>query len=234
MSVPDPILLVEDLAHCRAWLVQALQAAFPQSRIETADSVAGGLAALVSAPALAVVDLGLPDGSGMKVIEALRQRLPDCQVVVSSVFDDDAHLFGALRAGATGYVLKDEPVESLAALLRGIVAGQPPLSASIARRLLRHFNSAASAPMATSQPTASSWPSSLSGSGADSETESLTQRETEVLKLSAKGYSAPQIAELLNISRHTVSGYLKDVYRKLRISSRAEATLEAARRGYVR
>jgi DNA-binding CsgD family transcriptional regulator len=64
--------------------------------------------------------------------------------------------------------------------------------------------------------------------------ENLTQRETEVLKLSAKGYSGPQIAELLKLSRHTVSGYLKDIYRKLRISSRAEATLEAARRGYVR
>lgn len=227
MSAPDPILLVEDLAHCRAWLVQALQAAFPQARIETADSVAAGLAALVSAPRLAVVDLGLPDGSGMKVIEALHQRLPDCHVVVSSVFDDDAHLFGALRAGATGYVLKDEPVDALASMLRGIVAGQPPLSASIARRLLRHF----SAPR-----PAVAWPAipPAADSSAEEAAESLTQRETEVLKLSAKGYSGPQIAELLSISRHTVSGYLKDIYRKLRISSRAEATLEAARRGYVR
>lgn len=223
MSTPDPILLVEDLAHCRAWLLQALQSAFPGARIETADSVAGGLAALVSAPALAVVDLGLPDGSGMKVIEALHKRLPDCQVVVSTVFDDDAHLFGALRAGASGYVLKDEPVDALAQMLRGIVAGQPPLSASIARRLLRHFS------MPSSQLTPQ-WPAPP----APEDGESLTQRETDVLKLSAKGYSAPQIAELLSISRHTVSGYLKDVYRKLRISSRAEATLEAARRGYVR
>lgn len=217
MSAPDPILLVEDLPHCRAWLLQALAAAFPGARVETADSVAGGLAALVSAPALAVIDLGLPDGSGTQLIHTLHQRLPDCHIVVSTVFDDDAHLFGALRAGATGYVLKDEPVDALAQLLRGIVAGQPPLSASIARRLLRHFATPAPTPLA-----------------APSEEEQLTQRETEVLKLSAKGCSAPQIADLLGLSRHTVSGYLKDIYRKLRISSRAEATLEAARRGYVR
>lgn len=234
MNVPDVILLVEDLAHCRAWLVQALRCAFPESRIETADSVAGGLAALVSAPALAVVDLGLPDGSGMKVIAALQQRLPDCQVVVSTVFDDDAHLFGALRAGASGYVLKDEPVEALAQMLRGILDGQPPLSASIARRLLRHFNAPTASQPESAAGRAGPWPPALPAPAGVDTGEALTQRETEVLRLSAKGYSGPQIAQLLSISKHTVSGYLKDVYRKLRISSRAEATLEAARRGYVR
>jgi DNA-binding NarL/FixJ family response regulator len=128
------------------------------------------------------------------------------------VFDDDAHLFPALRAGAQGYVLKDQSPEALAGMLRGIAAGQPPLSPSIARRLLRHFQPAP-APA--------------------TEEVLLTPRETEVLQLVAKGLSAQQVADALGLSRHTVTGYLKDVYRKLSVTTRAEATLEAARRGLI-
>ena len=99
-------------------------------------------------------------------------------------------------------------------MLRGILSGQPPLSPSIARRLLRQF-----------QPAASAMPAPL--------TEPLTARETEVLQLIAKGYTVQQTAAALGLSPHTASGYVKDIYRKLSINSRAEATLEAARLGLV-
>lgn len=217
-STLSPVLVVDDLPHCRDWLSAALVLAFPGAVVETADSVAGGLAALVSRPRLALIDLGLPDGDGLRVLKAMREQLPDAIPVIATVFDDDAHLFAALSAGAQGYVLKDGALDTLAELLRGIVAGQPPLSATIARRLLKHF--AAPAPTAPA----------LSTPG---HVDALTPRESEVLKLVAKGLSVPRIAELLALSRHTVGGYLKDVYRKLNISTRAEATLEAARRGYV-
>ena len=108
-------------------------------------------------------------------------------------------------------MLKDQDRAALAGMLRGIAGGQPPLSSSIARRLLRHFQ-----PMPASQDDAP-----------------LTPRETDVLRLTAKGLTLNEVAAALGISRHTVSGYLKDIYRKLSVGTRAEAALEAARRGLV-
>lgn len=204
-------LVVDDLASSREWLADALQLAFPGIRIDSAGSLAEAARLIEPPPPIALIDLGLPDGSGISLIERLRGS---CLCIVATVFDDDAHLFPALRAGAEGYVLKDQAPETLADMLCGIAAGQPPLSPSIARRLLRHF-----APVPTTSPAAND---------AD-----LTPRETDVLRLTAKGLTRQEVAQLLNLSTHTVAGYLKDVYRKLRVGTRAEATLEAARRGLV-
>ncbi|MDC8012697.1 response regulator [Tahibacter soli] len=201
-------LVVDDLAASRDWLERALALAFPGIAVESAASVAEALARIDPPPPLALVDLGLPDGSGVRVIEELGRRGATV-TIVATVFDDDAHLFPALRAGAQGYVLKDQPPEALAAMLQGIAAGQPPLSPSIARRLLQHFRPPAPEPDAPA----------------------LTPRETEVLRLTAKGLTVQEVADLLGLSRHTAGGYLKDIYRKLSVSTRAEAALEAARRG---
>lgn len=203
-------LVVDDLAASREWLARALALAFPGVIVEHAEDLAGAFARVDPLPSLALVDLGLPDGSGTRLIEYLSARGVLC--VVATVFDDDAHLFPALRMGAQGYVLKDQPPEALAELLRGITAGHPPLSPSIARRLLQHFR-----PPAASVDDAPR----------------LTPRESDVLRLVAKGYTLAQVAESLAISRNTASGYLKDVYRKLSVSSRAEAALEATRLGLV-
>lgn len=216
-AAPRTALLVDDLAPARAWLRSALLDAFPEIRIAEAGSLAESrtaLAALGAAPDLALIDLGLPDGSGLRIIEGLQREQSPTLCVVSTVFDDDAHVFPALRAGAQGYVLKDLPAAALARMLRGILDGQPPLSPSIARRLLRQFQPAT----ATPQPVTA---------------EALTARETEVLQLIAKGYTVQQTAAALGLSPHTASGYVKDIYRKLSVNSRAEATLEAARRGLV-
>ncbi len=201
-------LVVDDLASSRAWLSRALELAFPGVVIDAAASLAEAADLIEPPPPLALIDLGLPDGSGVRLIERLRGR---SMCVVATVFDDDAHLFPALHAGAEGYVLKDQGPDALAEMLRGIAAGQPPLSPSIARRLLRHFTPAAPAPAETD----------------------LTPRETEVLRLTAKGMTRQEVAQALGISAHTVAGYLKEVYRKLAVSSRAEAALEAVRRGLV-
>lgn len=200
-------LVVDDLASSRDWLARALDIAFPGIRIVFAASLAE--AARNEVPPLALIDLGLPDGSGVSLIERLHPLGTLC--IVATVFDDDAHLFPALHAGAQGYVLKDQTPETLAAMLSGIAAGQPPLSPSIARRLLRHFQ-----PLPTSVAEVV-----------------LTARETDVLRLIAKGLTVVEAADLLGLSRHTVAGYLKDIYRKLAVTSRAEATLEAARLGLV-
>lgn len=205
-------LVVDDLAEARQWMTVALQAAFPGIEVDTAASLQEALGKIDPPPSLALIDLGLPDGSGTQLIEALRACSADTLCIVSTVFDDDAHLFPALRAGAQGYVLKDRDRDALAGMLRGIVAGQPPLSPSIARRLLRHFQPI---PVVSEDDAR------------------LTPRETEVLRLTAKGLTLQEVADVLGLSRHTVSGYLKDIYRKLSVGTRAEATLEAARRGLV-
>lgn len=215
MSTPSGFaraLVVDDLAEARQWMAVALRAAFPGIEIDTAASLGEAMSMIDPPPPLALIDLGLPDGSGTALIQALHAKGTGTLCIVSTVFDDDAHLFPALRAGAQGYVLKDRDRDALAGMLRGIAAGQPPLSPSIARRLLRHFQ-----PMPAM---------------ADEETP-LTPRETEVLRLTAKGLTLLEVADALALSRHTVSGYLKDIYRKLSVGTRAEAALEAARRGLV-
>ncbi|MEO7199829.1 MAG: response regulator transcription factor [Dokdonella sp.] len=209
MTQFDRALVVDDLASSRDWLSRALVQAFPGIQIAVAGSLAEAQAHVDAAPPLALIDLGLPDGSGIRLIEKLQPQGTLC--IVATVFDDDAHLFPALHAGAQGYVLKDQSTDNLAEMLTGIAAGQPPLSPSIARRLLRHF-----------QPVAP-----------DASEPVLTARETDVLRLVAKGHTVIEVAGLLELSRHTAAGYLKDVYRKLRVSSRAEATLVATRRGLV-
>lgn len=159
---------------------------------------------------LALVDLGLPDGSGLEVIRLLAQTRPNLPIVVITIYDDDTHLFAALAAGASGYILKDDDQKSLVDLLRRIQRAEPPLSPSIARRLLQHF-----------RPAAASIPGEIA----------LTVREQETLTLLAKGFTVPEAAKHMNLSAQTVAGYVKVIYQKLHVSSRAEATREAIRRG---
>lgn len=209
METTRSALVVDDLAASRDWLSSALALAFPGIAIKLAGSLGEARAYLDCMPELALIDLGLPDGSGVRLIEHLAPR--GCCCIVASVFDDDAHLFSALHAGAQGYVLKDQSQDQLADMLRGIDAGTPALSPSIARRLLRHFQ-----PSSTTTPTAT-----------------LTARETDVLRLVAKGHTIADAARLLALSPHTVAGYLKDIYRKLSVNNRAEAVLEALRLGVI-
>ncbi|MEM8497673.1 MAG: response regulator transcription factor [Pseudomonadota bacterium] len=204
-------LVVDDHHDARAWLIQALYEAFPSIRVaEAHDLLSARSAVEFQRPDIALIDLGLPDGSGTDLIRELHQRNADSYKIVSTVFGDDTHLFDALRAGAQGYVLKDEAHVNLAEMLRGIVAGEPPLSPSIARRLMQHFHEPA----------------------LDDDIK-LTERERDVLTLLAKGFTVKKAAEFLSITPNTASGYVKTIYRKLNVSSRAEATLEASRRGWV-
>jgi DNA-binding NarL/FixJ family response regulator len=209
----DAGLIVEDMADAQAWLRAVLVAAFPGIQVEVAATVHEALARLKEgpSPAIALVDLGLPDGSGLDILRKLKERHPKTLRVVTTIFDGDQHLFAALRAGAQGYVLKDQSRDSLVQMLQGIASGNPPLSPSIARRLLGFFSAPTQDPLE----------------------EPLTPRETEVLTLLSKGITIAGVADVLKLSRHTVGGYVKDIYRKLNVATRAEATLEAARRGIV-
>jgi DNA-binding NarL/FixJ family response regulator len=205
-------LILDDVADSQAWLSQALNTAFSGMTLHCTGSLAEARAWLAAhaAPDIALIDLGLPDGSGVELIAELNRRAPQTLCVVASIFDDNEHLFPALRAGAQGYLLKDQPLPQIVELLKGIAAGSPPLSPAIARKLLGHFQPAP-------QP----------------ELEQLTERETEVLRYIAKGMTLPETARILGISAHTISGYVKNIYRKLNISSRAEAAMTARNLGII-
>lgn len=211
-------LIVEDLDEPRQWLAELLPRALTGVRVvDTAATLAEARLRMQShAYDLALVDWGLPDGTSESLIAELVARRPDAVVIVATIHDDDTHVFPALRAGATGYILKSQPGEDVMAQLRRIESGEPALSPSIALRLLRHFRVAPPLP----------------GAGGVEDVK-LTEREVDVLRLIAKGYRATEVAPLLGISPATVSSYVRDIYRKLGISSRAEAAMEAARRGLV-
>ena len=202
-------VIVEDLPDARDWLIKALAEAFPGISIRSAANLAEARRLIAEqAPQIALIDIGLPDGSGIDLIAELKQSHPTLMSVVTSIFDDDTHLFAALGAGACGYLLKDQSRDQLCGMLQRIVDGQPPLSPSIARRLLGFF-----------------------GPREDDDETPLTRRERDVLALIAKGYTTARVAELLSISPHTAAGYVKSIYSKLSISSRAEAAMEAVAGG---
>lgn len=204
-------LVVEDLPTARAWLADILELAFPVIEVTTAEDIAQARATCQEATFdLALVDLHLPDGSGVELIREINERTPSTNCIVATIYDDDAHLFPALQAGARGYLLKENDKHELVASLEGIIAGSPPLSPKIARRMLQHFH----APRSDAEPK-------------------LTPREIEVLTLAAKGLLVKELAEHTGMSPHTSADHLKVIYRKLNVSSRAEAALEASRRGLV-
>ena len=205
--------VLEDIPATLAWLTDLLLEVFPGIEVQTAPAIAPARRVLAHyQPQIALVDLGLPDGSGVDIIRQLNKSAPDCQIIVTTLYADDQHLFPALRAGAHGYLLKDQPREKIKAGLEQMVSGEPPLSPVIAQRLLRVFS-------------AQTQDASVDGR--------LSPRETEVLTLVAKGLRLPELVEKLGITRNTAAGYIKSVYRKLKVSSRAEATLEATRMGLV-
>jgi DNA-binding NarL/FixJ family response regulator len=213
----NQILLLEDLPEIRTWLKALVLQVFPQAQVSEASRVHDALGLVSAIPfQLALIDLGLPDGSGVDVVSALRESQPEAQSVVVTIHDDDEHLFPALQAGAFGYILKEQPRELIAEQLQRISSGEPPLSPSIARRVIAYF-------AAQEKPPADLMPHVQ-----------LTERESEVLLRVAKGFTLPEIGVQLSLSRHTIADYVKQIYRKLNVSSRAEAALEAQRLGLFR
>ena len=217
------ILLLEDLPEIRAWLKALALQVFPDAQISEASRIHDALE-LVNAVRfdVAMLDLGLPDGSGVEVVQALREKQPEAQSVVVTIHEDDDHLFPALQAGAFGYLLKEQSREQLSEQPQRISQGEPPLSPSIARRVIQYFTTQARQQQHMSEP--------------DNVTPhvQLTDRENEVLLRVAKGFTLPEIGVQLNLSRHTIADYVKQIYRKLNVSSRAEAALEAQRLGLFR
>jgi DNA-binding NarL/FixJ family response regulator len=164
-----------------------------------------------------LVDLGLPDGRGEDVIRYATRLHPELNAMVISVFGDERHVFEAIQAGATGYLLKDDLPEDFAGAIELLNSGGAPINPMIARQIIKrmkHSTGQLPAPAATPE------------SG-------LTAREAEILHLISRGFSTAEVAEMLHLSPHTVVSHVKKIYRKLQVNSRAEALFEAGQRGLL-
>ena len=204
------VLIMDDMPAARRWLREAVGLAFDTACCVETESLAHTRDTLARERfELFLCDLELPDGNGIGMIFEAQGLYPQMQVVVTTIHDEDGYLFPALRAGAQGYILKEHSKAEIAQMLAKAVRGEPPVSPSVARRLIGYFQ-------AQEQAAAE-----------------LTQRETEVLKIVAKGFTLAETAQALGISSNTAAGYLKSCYHKLQITSRAEATAEAIRLGII-
>lgn len=206
------ILIIEDRPEARDWLIEVAQAAFPGThRITHAPTLRQAFQAIDEDTFdIALIDLGLPDGSGLDALRRLRNRNAETLCVVTTVMADDAHIVAALSAGASGYLLKEKSTKVVVRQLAQLADGIPALSPSIARRIMDHFR--------------------RTGPVCEQESD-LTPREREVLSSIARGFRNAEVGDQLGIAEGTVAQHIKAIYRKLGISSRAEAATHAARMG---
>ena len=163
-------------------------------------------------PDLVVLDVQMPGMTGVEATRQIRSRFPGVRILILTAYDDDPYVFALLRAGADGYILKSAPAEELVRAVRSVAAGQTALSPEIARKVVQQV----SAPVATRE-----------------QAEPLSDREIEVLRLTARGMTNKEMGRQLGISARTVQGHLANIYGKLGVYSRTEAVTEALRRGWI-
>jgi DNA-binding NarL/FixJ family response regulator len=206
-------LLLEDEKPARDHLSAAIKI-HPELRlVDAVGTCQEAIEALAKhQPDILVSDLGLPDGNGVKVIREARRLYPNIEVLVVTMYGDEAHVVEALEAGASGYLLKRQAFEELGDAIISVLRGESAISPEVARFLLKRFN-------ATSQSTTTENP--------------LSERESEVLKWIAKGYSYDEIADILEVSANTIRTHIRSIYRKLEVSSRSEAVFEASSLGFL-
>ena len=222
---PKTVAIVEDEAHVRKMFELAVQADAGLRLAFSAPCVADAISmALTHQAHVYLVDLGLPDADGREFIRWVTLNQPDSLVMVVTVFGDDEHIVSSFAAGAVGYLLKDTPADEIAQRIAELVSGGSPISPSVARRVLQHFMSRTTPDNASVSPK----PSEITPLE-----QPLSAREHEVLRLIEKGLTYDEIAQALGITWHTVTGYLRRVYRKLEVNSRGEAVFEARQRGLL-
>jgi DNA-binding NarL/FixJ family response regulator len=172
-----------------------------------AESALGNLTE--NKPHVVLMDINLPGMSGVEAVKRLKPTLPETQFVMLTVYEDADHIYNALAAGATGYLLKQTPRAELLGALEEVHRGGSPMTSNIARKVVQSFRQ-------------------NPGSGSGAAGEGLSPREQEVLDLLARGYLYKEIAERLNISVPTVNTYVRRMYEKLHVRSRAQAVAKYA------
>jgi len=229
------VIIVEDQEHTLNRLADAIRSIPQLELVGTADCAVDGRRMLEELrPDILLTDLNLPDGNGIDLIHRATD-LGTTEAMVITVFGDEKHVVKAIRAGATGYLLKDCDAVDIGEALLQLRDGGSPISPSIARYLLNIFQKESAKEegaefVGSNKANASS--QIASGSEPDAKP-TLTRREHEVLRLIAKGFSYQEIAESLQLSIHTVTSHIKHIYRKLAVGSRGEAVYEASQIGLL-
>lgn len=215
------VALVEDDLDFQSALTAAIETAPDMRLLSVASTRSQGLRMLEQAPAhVLLVDLGLPDGSGIDVVRVAHVQWPECNIMVSTTFGDETHVMQSIEAGASGYLLKDSSPDAMVLEIRSLHAGGSPISPMIARQLLMRF-----------RPPANSATEFVVRRDADKQRTALSAREREVLEFITKGFTSKEIAALMFVSHHTVLTYVRRVYAKLKVNSRAEAIFETRIQG---
>src|SRR5512134_564270 len=219
MELPTTVALVEDEAEARQRLSESIRAQPGLRLVGEWGSGGEALAGLAqSAPDVLLVDLGLPDMSGLKIVRYVAERYPGCDILVVTIFGDERTVLAALEAGARGYLLKGALQHDIAVDIEHLKSGGSPLSPVIARQLLKRMQARPEKVPHVTAPDLDS---------------ALTAREVEILNAISRGFSYQETAGLLVISVQTVHTHLKRIYRKLAVHSKTEAVYEADKRGLL-
>lgn len=175
-------------------------------------------------PDVLLLDLGLPRMSGIDVTRSVKASMPQVEILIFTIFDEEDKVLEAVQAGASGYLLKGTPADKMIEAIKEVAAGGTVIQPSLARRLLKHFRvGEAPAPAAPEKPATAEEP----------EGKKLSARETEILQLIAKGVSNNEAASMLNLSKATIRTHLEHIYRKLEVTNRVEAVTEGLRKGLI-
>ena len=209
------VAIVEDDAGIRRSLEWLLKSSPEFSCVAACKNTEEALRLLPkAAPQVILMDINLPDRSGIECTARIKELLPAVQVVMITVYGDTEKVFNALRAGASGYILKRTPPEKILQAIREVHAGGVPMSSEIARKVLGAFREPLAAPAR-----------SESGTPTGDE-QNLSRREQEVLELLSQGCANKEIADKLSISIETVTWHLRHIYTKLHVRSRTQAALK--------
>lgn len=215
--------VVEDDAGSREALVSMIGAQRDMAVVMVAGSRRDALAQLPDCPLdVLLVDLGLPDGSGLDVIRAARSLWSGCSILVSTIFGDEAHVLRSIEAGAMGYLLKDSDASALAEEIRNLHAGGSPISPMVARKILARAVAGLPAEAGSTPPRRPPPRAPL-----------LSAREQEVLRHVSKGFTTEEAAAAMGVSRTTVLTFVRRIYAKLQVNTRAEAVHAAYKHGLL-
>lgn len=214
------ILIVEDDARVRADIERAISCEKDMRVTGSAGTKREAEKLIQSYPfETLLIDLALPDGFGLETISWVAEKYSQSDIMVLAEANDDPHIVSAIEAGATGYILKSSVDKDLVSAIRLLQAGGSPVSPTVAQSVLRTL---------CTNTTVTGTDKSVSNP-----TNPLSERETEILRLLAKGMSFNEIGNILAISPHTVTAHIKKIYRKLQVHSRGEAVYEAAQMGLI-
>lgn len=226
------VMVVEDQPKILKSQLKLLQENPLIEVVATALSGEAALEAIADArPEVVLCDLGLPRMSGIELTREIKARLPAVEVLIFTIFDEEDKVLDAIKAGASGYLLKGTPADRIVEAIRDVHEGGSVIQPSLARRLLRAFHVgedgvAGDAGAAPAPPPA---PTGLR----EEKPPELTAREAEILRLIAKGLSNTEVAGILGLSRATVRTHLEHIYEKLEVSNRVEAVTEGIRHGLI-